>query len=76
MMSEMGSVSPNFIENMFHITIYNKKNLWAMDQSCFPILRTAAILNFDIQLVSLEISFGMVLQELLYQRGPLHHDLK
>ena len=44
------------------LMIYMTKSLWAMDQPCFPIWPPVAILNFEIQLVSLDISFSMVLR--------------
>ena len=45
MMSEMGSVSQNYVENMYHNSIYDKKSL-CYGRPCFPIWPTAAILNF------------------------------
>ena len=61
MMSEMGSVSPNYVENKYHNSIYDKKSL-GCGSAMFFICPTAAILNFEIQLVSLNISFSMVLR--------------
>ena len=48
----------------------------AMSRTYFPIWPTAAMLDFKIQLVSLDISFFDCSVELLCQRGHLHHDLK
>ena len=57
MMSEMTSVTPNYLENMYRNSIFVKKvsRLWF--QSCFPMWQTAAVLNFEIQLKSVDIFF-------------------
>ena len=56
---------------MYNSILSMTKSVWAMGRTRFPIWQMAAILDFKTQLVSL---YGP--EELLYQRGPLHHDLK
>ena len=63
MMTEMVSASQNYVDD-----IYDKKSPWAMDQPCFPIGPTVSILNFEIQVMSLYISFSMALRN-FYTKG-------
>ena len=66
---EMSSVTSKYLENMYHNGLYGNK-FWAMRGPCYPIWPTAAILDFDIQLVSLDISFPMALGS-FYAKGDL-----
>ena len=58
-MPKICSLTSNYLENMYHNSFYGKKFL-GYGRASFGLWPTAALLNFQIQLVSLNISFSMV----------------
>ena len=68
------SVTSNYLENMYHNTFYDKKFL-GYGQGLFPIMVDCGHLIFQDTACVFEyfLFYGPV--ELLFQRGPLHHDL-
>ena len=73
LMPKMRSATANYVENTYHNMI---KSFWAMGRTWLPIWPTAAILDFKIQIASLNISFFYDSEGFLYQSRHLHYDLK
>ena len=75
-MLEMGSVSPKYVSNMYYNRIYDKKKSLGYGSDLFSNMADGGHLEFSDTACVFGYFFFYGPKELIYQRGPLHHNLK